>query len=231
MSDETTAPKKDKAFKFWLGRQVLKLYLRVLWWGSRKTIIGMQHIEPFLLAKKPIIACFWHQHMLAPSMLIIRLHQQRRLKLTFLISPSKDGEIPTGAMRDWGIPTVRGSSSKTGASALRQMTNIIKREGRSLCITPDGPRGPVHEFKSGALIVSRFTGAPVIPLSVHADKCWKFNSWDGFILPKPFTRFVLTIGEPLIIDAKATETEIETHAQNMQKYMYELYLKARDKAS
>jgi lysophospholipid acyltransferase (LPLAT)-like uncharacterized protein len=96
-----------------------------------------------------------------------------------------------------GGHVIRGSSTHTGARALRDFYETIVKQQISPAITPDGPRGPVHEFKPGAILLSQLTGKPIIPVSVAASRTWRFRTWDRFELPLPFSRVVLAYGEPI----------------------------------
>jgi hypothetical protein len=95
-----------------------------------------------------------------------------------------------------GGHVIRGSSTHTGARALRDFYEVIVKQQISPAITPDGPRGPVHEFKPGAVLLSQLTGKPVVLVSVAASRTWRFKTWDRFELPLPFSRVVIAYGEP-----------------------------------
>jgi hypothetical protein len=96
-----------------------------------------------------------------------------------------------------GGHVIRGSSSHTGARALRDFYETIVKQQISPAITPDGPRGPVHEFKPGAVLLSQLTGKPIVLVSVAASRSWRFKTWDQFELPLPFSRVVIAFGEPV----------------------------------
>ncbi len=89
---------------------------------------------------------------------------------------------------------------------MRDMHQLMVGDRYSIVVTADGPRGPLHEFKPGALLMSRMTGAPIVPVAYGAERFITWNSWDRFIVPMPFTRVALVIGEPFRIPR---ETRIE----------------------
>ena len=126
--------------------------------------------------------------------------EQRRcgLKLGFLISPSVDGEIGAMIVRNLGGVVIRGSSTHTGARALRDYYQALGHEGVSPAITPDGPRGPPWKFKPGAVLLAQLSGRPMIPLSYAASRAWKIK-WDRFVIPSPFARIVVAVGEPVYV--------------------------------
>jgi lysophospholipid acyltransferase (LPLAT)-like uncharacterized protein len=92
---------------------------------------------------------------------------------------------------------IRGSSTHTGARALRDYYETIVKQQVSPALTPDGPRGPVHEFKPGAVMLAQITGKPILPVSIAASHTWRFRTWDRFELPLPFSRVAIAYGEPV----------------------------------
>jgi hypothetical protein len=96
-----------------------------------------------------------------------------------------------------GGHVIRGSSTHTGARALRDFYETIVKQQVSPAITPDGPRGPVHEFKPGAVLLAQITGKPILPVSVAASRTIRLRTWDRFELPLPFSRVVIAYGEPV----------------------------------
>lgn len=99
-------------------------------------------------------------------------------------------------VRSWGAKLIRGSSTRTGAQAIRDLYYLVK-DGISPANTPDGPHGPVFKVKPGVVMLAQTTGAPIVPLACASRKAWYFNSWDRFMLPKPFSHIVICIGKPV----------------------------------
>jgi len=131
-----------------------------------------------------------------------------------MISASRDGELITTIGRFFGYTAVRGSSSKGGQEATREMVEHLKACKRC-AITPDGPRGPRREVKMGTVNIARLTGCPVVPFGFAAERCWRLKSWDRFIIPKPFSRAVFVYGEPIRVPAEGGEDE--AYLQKIQK--------------
>jgi hypothetical protein len=96
-----------------------------------------------------------------------------------------------------GGHVIRGSSTHTGAKALKDYYQTIVKEQVSPALTPDGPRGPMHEFKPGAIMLAQLSGRPILPISIAASRKWTFDTWDRFELPLPFSRVVIAYGEPV----------------------------------
>jgi hypothetical protein len=174
---------------YWAGRFV---------WAScrMQSPIGLERARQSVLESRSVIPAYWHQHMLFAVKGLLDLGPEG-LKLGFLISPSVDGVAPSMLVRKIGGHVIRGSSTHTGARALRDFYETIVKQEISPAITPDGPRGPVHEFKPGAVLLSQLTGRPIILVSVAASRTWRFKTWDRFELPLPFSRVVIAYGEPV----------------------------------
>jgi lysophospholipid acyltransferase (LPLAT)-like uncharacterized protein len=140
--------------------------------------------------------------------------------VTTMISRSRDGEY-VARLASWlGFRTVRGSSSRGGPTAVRELTRRI-REGELGGMLADGPQGPARVAKLGTVLIARDGGAPVIPVLWGADRCWTFNSWDRYLLPKPFARIVLYAGEPLWVPQTVRGQELEKYRLLLEERMNE----------
>jgi len=126
-----------------------------------------------------------------------------------LVSPSDDGGLVKLLLDRYGYAVVRGSSSRGGARAVRRMLAAIADE-RVVVITPDGPRGPRHSMNPGLAWLARETGRAVVPLGVAFDRAWHLErTWDRFVVPKPRARLKLVYGEPVRVDRRTTDPELE----------------------
>jgi lysophospholipid acyltransferase (LPLAT)-like uncharacterized protein len=199
--------------------------VKLVWRWSRVTrVIGAEHITAALGRAPSFIPVYWHQHQL---FCIKQLLQQRSagLKLGFLISPSVDGEIGAMIVRHVGAEVIRGSSSHTGARALRDYYQALTRDGVSPAITPDGPRGPPWKFKPGAVLLAQLSGRPMIPLSYAASSAWKIK-WDHFVIPRPLSRVVIAVGEPVYVAKGLDAPGLERLQLDMERRLQALYLEA-----
>lgn len=151
--------------------------------------IGAEHYLRFRREKKPVIFVFWHGQMLP------LVYAHRGEGVVVLVSEHADGEYITRVIRRHGFSTIRGSSTRGATHGIRGLIREA-RAGRDLALTPDGPRGPARHFKAGALGVAQVTELPVIPVAVGATSAWHFSSWDGFLVPRPFSRVRIVYGEP-----------------------------------
>ncbi len=195
--------------------------IRLVWgWSRVISITGTEHIERALREAPSFIPVYWHQHQL---FCVKHLLDCRGigLKLGFLISPSVDGEIGAMLVRSMGATAIRGSSTHTGARALRDYYQALTRDGLSPAITPDGPRGPRWQCKPGAILLSQMSQRPIIPLSFAASRAWYFQ-WDGFVLPKPFARVAIVVGEPVRIPKGLDAAGLERLQVDMEQRLGEL---------
>lgn len=172
--------------------------VRLVWsWSRVVRVIGAEQVTAALARAPSFIPVYWHQHQVFCVKHLLE-HRGAGLKLGFLISPSVDGEIGAMAVRNLGGEVIRGSSTHTGARALRDYYQALAHQGVSPAITPDGPRGPPWKFKPGAVLLAQMSGRPMIPLSYAASRAWKIK-WDRFVIPKPFARVAIVVGEPVYV--------------------------------
>lgn len=211
-----------------LIRPIVKLFITSFWWTCRvDKIIGDEHTQKLIAKGEPIIPCYWHQMLIFGSWYMRKL-QKRGLKIGFLISPSVDGEVPAKIVESWGAVAIRGSSNRTGARALKDMYNTIIKDKVSPVTTSDGPTGPVHEFKQGAVMLAQLTQTPMLPIAYAASRYWELKSWDKFIIPKPFSRIVIVVGEPHSIDKKLSAEKMEEERVRMETDMNDLITLAKE---
>ena len=181
-----------------------------LWWRSCRivAVVGEQHLDAVLARWPTFLPCYWHQHTLFCAQYLLSQQQRRGLRVGFLISPSVDGELGAMVLRRAGGYVIRGSSSRTGALALKEYFQALTRDEVCPVVSPDGPRGPRFIFKPGAVLLAQMSGRPIVPMAYAASRAWFFH-WDRFVLPVPFARIVIAIGAPRtvprVLDAASME--------------------------
>jgi lysophospholipid acyltransferase (LPLAT)-like uncharacterized protein len=181
---------------------LLRALARILIASCRvERIDGTAHLEALIATGRPTLLCCWHRR-LSFCVAYLLAARKRGLKPGFLVSPSRDGELVARVASGLGAQVLRGSAHRTGARALRALYVAI-REGVSPILHPDGPHGPARIAKPGSLMLAQMTRTPLLPLSFAADRYWQLNSWDKLIIPKPFARITLCIGEPLYVASGA----------------------------
>jgi len=168
---------------------------------------------------RPVILLLWHNRILATPVLY-RRHCTRRKGLLVLTSASRDGAYLSEFVRCFGLGSVRGSSSRRGAAALLDLIRTLE-EGFDLCVTPDGPRGPRYSLGPGVILLSERCQVPLLPLLIEYSAYWRFKSWDGFAVPKPFSKVTTTILPRIQIGVTSSEAEFETERKRVEKAMTE----------
>jgi hypothetical protein len=146
-----------------------------------------------------------------------------------LISRSADGEYLSRVVEHWDYHSARGSSTRGGMEALRELVRAV-RSGRSLAITPDGPRGPRQVMKPGVVVVAQLTGQPLVPVSVGASSSWRINSWDRFMIPRPFAKLTVRYAEPIYVPRDATEADVNEISQRVETILNALTEQCDDDA-
>jgi lysophospholipid acyltransferase (LPLAT)-like uncharacterized protein len=189
--------------------------VRTLWATCRVThVAGLEGARQAVRDAKSLIPVYWHQHMLFGARAVLDLRSDG-LKAGFLISPSVDGTAPAMLVEKIGGVVIRGSSTHTGARALRDYYETIVKQQVSPAITPDGPKGPLHEFKPGAIMLAQITGKPILPVAVAARPAYRFKTWDAFELPLPFSRVAVVYGEPIKVGRAADAAALEQWQKRM----------------
>ena len=200
---------------------VLAMMRTVIGWCKREHIIGAEHIGAALASAPSFIPVYWHQHQLFCAKYLFD-QREAGVKLGVLVSPSVDGEFGAMIVRRLGGEVIRGSSSHTGARALRDFYQALMHEGISPVIAPDGPRGPAWKFKPGALLLAQLSQRPIIPLSYFASRAWKI-SWDRFVIPKLGSRIVIAIGEPVYVSKALDGASLERLQADMEQRLTRLF--------
>lgn len=178
--------------------------------------------EAGFLAKsspRPVVFLVWHNRILAMPVLFRRYYPKRK-GLLVLTSASRDGAYLSEFVRCFGMGSVRGSSSRRGAAALLDSVRALEA-GFDLCITPDGPRGPRYKLGPGALLLSERCRVPLMPLLVEYSAFWRFNSWDGFAVPKPFAKVTVTALPLIEVESSETEADFEEKREQVENRMTE----------
>jgi len=165
----------------------------------------------------PIYAS-WHQRLF-PGITFFA----RRKPISIIISQSKDGELISRIVNLLGWHPVRGSSSRGGKKALREIYTLSKK-GYKIAHIVDGPKGPRNVVKPGLLIISKISGMPIIPTITSAEKKWVFNSWDRFIVPKPFSRVIIRFGDEINVPKNLKGLAFEKKRFSVEETLKKLYV-------
>jgi lysophospholipid acyltransferase (LPLAT)-like uncharacterized protein len=225
----TSSGRRMTAARRLLYRLAVPLGLAIIkgWVASCRVVRveGTQHLDEALARAPSLVPCYWHQHQLFCAKYL--LQQRARLTVGWLISPSVDGELGAMMVRRLGGAVIRGSSTHTGARALRDYYEVLVKEGISPIITPDGPRGPRFKFKMGAILLAQMSGRPMLPMAYAASRAWLVK-WDKFVIPVPLSRIAIAIGPPRYVPRTTAAAGIESLQAEMEQELQRLYEVARD---
>lgn len=162
----------------------------------------------------PAVIVFWHGQML-PAWKALSGKNPRAV-----VSMSKDGQILSDLLEKWGYTLIRGSSSKGGKEVLAKASEAAKEH--YLLMTPDGPRGPIYEFKAGAAVAAMRSGAPLYLCSVKNSREKVFEkAWDKFKLPMPFAKIKIEYSDPITIPETSTREEVDAIIADAQERLRE----------
>ncbi len=198
--------------RFLLAGTVGRWALDALMATVRFTVEGEDRGQAFRRRQEPVIFTLWHGRLLPLT------YFHRGGEITAIISRSEDGEYIARVVEGWGYHTVRGSTSRGGSSGLRGLVQAA-RNGHSLAITPDGPRGPRQTLQPGVLTLAQLSGLPILPLACGCDRAWWPGSWDRFCVPKPFARVRVRYGEPRYVPRDSAAPELDRHARELEAEM------------
>jgi lysophospholipid acyltransferase (LPLAT)-like uncharacterized protein len=175
----------------------------------RKQALHGERREASLASGKSCIGVLWHGRMMVAA------SQFRDVDVRVLVSMSGDGQLAVDFLERLGYGTLRGSTSKAGSRALREMLGTL-RDSVTVAITPDGPRGPRHAVSRGPAFLARETGLTILPVGFGVDRAWYARSWDRFTIPKPFTRVCVAYGESIQVPPDASDEDLKRVGDEIQ---------------
>ncbi len=204
-----------------LLKKLLSLTYRV------ESFEGQERWETILKENTPVLLTAWHNRVFYLSIMIKREIVRRGFKLAIMTSLSKDGQIGAAMGMISGARVVRGSPSRGGTEGFRRFYRLMKKEGYSIVILPDGSKGPKYEAKMGVVVMAQLTKCPIIPMSFSADRYWEIPSWDKMIIPKPFARISVVIGDDILVDRDADEQALESSRKSVEQVLMEMNARAK----
>lgn len=181
-----------------LGAAIIRA-LAATW---RFRVEGREHVEAARPGGVPAVFAFWHGRLLPMAY----LHRGQHVRV--LASEHHDGELLARTIRFLGFGNVKGSSTRGGTKAILGLVDAL-RDGHSVALTVDGPRGPRFVVKPGVVELAKLSGAAIIPVTSASSRRRTFASWDAFELPSPFTRVEVRYGEPIRVPADADREGLE----------------------
>ena len=205
----------------WRARWLVGFGYRLIQLWARTLRFELQDRGEVVRASKqhPFIFAVWHNRLLLLPSVFRRFLSPRHAAA--LISASGDGDLVAAFVERHGYGTIRGSTSRKGASALLRLADVFET-GTHIVITPDGPREPVYQIGQGVVFLAQKCNAEIVPGSVECSSCWRFKSWDRFILPRPFSTVRVILGVPLRIAATPTPHEFEHERLRLENALLSL---------
>ncbi|MEM7144031.1 MAG: lysophospholipid acyltransferase family protein [Verrucomicrobiota bacterium] len=164
----------------------------------------------------PMLWVFWHNRLFVTPLVYRRYLPERRGFV--LASASRDGAIISDVMARFGVGSIRGSSSRRGASALRELVDAVKAGGDAV-FTPDGPRGPRCKLQAGVIKLAQKTGAPIFPVVVGYHSVWELKTWDRFKIPRPFSRVDVVLEELQLIEDRPGDDFLESERERIERLL------------
>ncbi len=203
---------------------IASLLMRVGAATLRRTDLGRHHVESCLAKGERAVVAFWHGRLLMMPFVL------PGYSATILISQHRDGEYISRIAEWLGYAVVRGSATRGGARAFKQLLQCLK-DGSHVAITPDGPKGPRRQIKSGAIELSRLSGMPILPVAFGAWPRTILKSWDHFLIPHPFARVVYIWGEPMYVPEDADKDTLEKFQSALAERLDALVAEADTRAA
>ena len=206
----------------WFVPRLLRALNSALVQTLRVSTTGVERGQPYLEGKRDIGALFvtWH------DLTLPLLHLFRDRNIGVLTSRSRWGQLQAAFWRLHGWPTVWGSSKKKeGVQALREVIRLL-RTGQSFAFTPDGPKGPRHHAQPGVIFMATHAPTIIMPIGVAASSSWRLPTWDHYLIPKPFARVHVHVGEALEIPLDLPREQME----NWRGILEEALNRAQDMA-
>ena len=189
---------------------VFPLLIRAVGATLRFRVEGREHWDEAARGGRLPIYTFWHDRIFAGTYFF------RGRRIVIMTSQSFDGEYIARFIQRLGYGAVRGSSTRGGVGALVELTRLV-RQGCPAGFSIDGPRGPRHVAKMGALHLARKTGQPVLPFGVNAERFWSLGSWDRMQIPVPFSRVHVRFAPPIFVPPDADEAALERAREELQR--------------
>ncbi len=193
--------------------------IRMVGWTLRYHFDDRAGIQQ-MPANEGIIWSFWHNRLFLMSYVHRRFFAHRPPGAG-MTSRSKDGEWAAQLVLRFGITPVRGSTARGGTAALRELARFLRR-GLDVGVTPDGSRGPRYELKPGLVLLAQLSRRPILPIGVEYSRCVRLRSWDGFMIPLPFSRVDVTLGNLLHVPVTHSEADFEEQRRRCETAMMAL---------
>ena len=200
----------------WIVAFIVMLLMLSVRWRTPEAA----RLRELLASHDGFVLVFWHERILSMPWLWPRNHA-----MTALQSPHPDGRMLAHTVNHLGVRTVWGSSNRNALSGLRGMKRILDA-GRIATVTPDGPRGPARIAAVGPVALAQMAGKPVVPVAWSVDRYWRAPGWDGMMIPKPLSRGICVIGDPIDPPPSRDRDVLEAHRVALEQTMNDITARA-----
>jgi lysophospholipid acyltransferase (LPLAT)-like uncharacterized protein len=188
---------------------LVRLWIGTLRYRYRPMGVNVDPNQPNFRGR--YLYAFWHENILVPA-----YHYGRR-DISVLISQHADGQLIAEACRHLGFRLVRGSTTRGGTEAIRQMLRLSR--SAHLAITPDGPRGPRRKVQPGVVYLAARTGLPIVPIGIAFQRAWRMRSWDRFAVPHPWSAAVCVTTAPISVPDNLAKDQLEHYRLEVENAM------------
>jgi lysophospholipid acyltransferase (LPLAT)-like uncharacterized protein len=200
---------------------VLVGLFKLLWWTFRWRVVGDREALERAARREPLVLAFWHENLFVLARYLLDL-DRAGARVTYLVSPSQDGELGVRMLGVVGGRAVRGSATRSGVRALRALYRAVARDGGSPVVAPDGPQGPRRHCKPGVVMLAKLSGAPIVPMACAARRSLRLPTWDRLLLPLPLTRVQVVVGTPYSVRPDMDPAELELERASLGERLLEL---------
>lgn len=203
---------------------LISSYIKLVMLLSKKHFLNLDSVNQLIKNNKPFIAVTWHGRVAISSYIFSKSWRiNKNYKMSVLASKHGDGMIIAKVMQNLGAQAIYGSTRKKNDSKkgidianFRKIFECLKNNG-SLCLTPDGPRGPRFKVNGHLITIAQKTKVPIFAVSCATSKRKVFNSWDKFILPLPFSKAAFYVSDPIYIAENLDEKELDAINQKIEE--------------
>lgn len=208
---------------------ILVALVRSLWWTYRFEVRGDEGARRLAAVRRPMVLAFWHEHLFTMPWYLSRL-AGLGVGVTYLVSPSLDGDYAVKLLDVIGGRTVRGSATRSGTKAIRGLYRVVVKDRGSPVVAADGPHGPRHRCKKGPVVLAQLTDAVIVPMAAAPRRAFHLRSWDRLAVPLPFTRVAIEVGDPVDVPQQLTEAELEARRRTLEDGLTDLGDRAASEA-
>ena len=201
-------------------------FVKLLWWSYRFRVVGEEPVRQLVARSEPMILTCWHESIFVMAWYTFRL-TRLGARVTYLVSPSRDGDLVVRVLQVIGARVVRGSATRSGVKALHGLYRAITREGGSPLLLSDGPQGPRYHCKAGSIMLGQLSGARILPIGSWPRWTIRLRTWDRAFIPLPFSRVVIVLGAPYTVATGLSADDQERERAALESELGRLVEQAR----